>query len=416
MILTDTSVWVDHLRKTDPKVQELPRQRRILGHPLVCGEPALGSIRSEGPLLHALDRLPQATSGTNAEAPFLIERETLLGSDDNMFDHNRYFHRRSIALALPLLLLAAAALAQSGRSPFGVGAEKGGGDASGLIGWVLAQQNAFYLALKGQVRAATQNGSAAIALAGLSFAYGVFHAAGPGHGKAVVASYMLANEQALRRGLLISLFAALLQGAVAIALVAVLALAFNATAQHMNNAAALIEELSYVGIIALGAWLLYSKGRAFWVLLRPAAAHVHHPHRHDPDHHVHDEHCGHFHAPDPKTLGAGFSWRAALTTVAVAGSRPCSGAILVLVFTLAQGIFWIGLWSVLAMSLGTAITTGALAALAVLAKGLAQRYARSGDGPGRLLVPGLEVMAALAVLLVGVSLLAGATSARSLGG
>ena len=331
-------------------------------------------------------------------------------------------HRSAVALAIPLLLLAAAALAQSGRSPFGVGAEQGGGDATGLAGWVLAQQNAFYLALKTQVRAATTNGSAAIALAGLSFAYGVFHAAGPGHGKAVVASYMLANEQALRRGMLISLFAALLQGAVAIALVAVLALAFNATAQRMNNAAALIEELSYVGIIALGGWLLYAKGRAFLALMRPASAvheHDHRDHGHDRGHHghhVHDEHCGHFHAPDPKTLGAGFSWRAALTTVAVAGSRPCSGAILVLVFTLAQGIFWIGLWSVLAMSLGTAITTGALAALAVLAKGLAQRYARSGDGPGRLLVPGMEVLAALAVLLVGVSLLAGATSARSLGG
>ena len=339
--------------------------------------------------------------------------------------------RPLLMLACGAMWLPAQVLAQTGKSPFSVGAEQGGGNVGGIAGWILAQQNAFYLALKADVLAATHNGSAGWTLAGLSFAYGVFHAAGPGHGKAVVASYMLANEQALRRGLVLSLLAALLQGAVAIALVATAIWAFNATARHMNDAATLIEELSYVGIIALGVWLTWTKGRAFWAALpkrevpQPDASHGHHDHSHhdhgndhrmhDDHAHIHDEHCGHFHAPDAKTLGPGFSWRGALATIVVAGSRPCSGAILVLAFTAAQGIFWIGLWSVLAMSLGTALTTGALAAMAVLAKGAALRFSNAESGQTARWVAGLELLAAIAVALVGAGLLAGATMQPGLG-
>ena len=344
-----------------------------------------------------------------------------------------------LAAVLPALLLAHAAFAQAGKNPFSVGAEQGGGDYSGIAGWILMQQNAFYLSLKAAVSAAAKNGSGGWTLAALSFAYGVFHAAGPGHGKAVVASYMLANEQALRRGLMISFLAALLQGAVAIALVSLAVLAFQATAPRMNAAAALIEELSYLGIVLLGLWLVWTKGRGFWQAWRrhPAAiaapvshgghAHGHGDgdgsrlhahggqHHHDGPLHVHGEHCGHFHAPDPKTLGAGFSWRAALTTVVVAGARPCSGAILVLAFTLAQGVFWIGIWSVAAMSLGTFLTTGALAALAVLAKGAALRFSGADTSRARSWVAGLELAAAVAVVLAGAGLLAGATLHPGLG-
>ena len=329
-----------------------------------------------------------------------------------------FWSRPRVAAALLVLAVVLAcepAFAQAARNPFSVGAEQGGGQAGGVMGWILAQQNQFYLALKSSVLEAKNHGAAAWTLAALSFAYGVFHAAGPGHGKAVVASYMLANEQALRRGLVISFLAALLQGAVAIAIVSLAALVFNATAARMNDAAALIEELSYLGIVALGAWLVWRKGGAFLRVLTMAAkpgstGHDHPDHDHHHDHgHAHDEHCGHFHAPDPSTLGAGFSWRAALTTVVVAGSRPCSGAILVLVFTLAQGIFWLGIWSTLAMSLGTAITTGALAATAVLAKGVALRFAGKEGGRGQIMALGLELAAACVVLLAGTALLIGAS-------
>ena len=53
----------------------------------------------------------------------------------------------------------------------------------------------FYRALSGLIRAAKTDGSAYWSLIGISFIYGVFHAAGPGHGKAVISSYMVANER-----------------------------------------------------------------------------------------------------------------------------------------------------------------------------------------------------------------------------
>ena len=62
-----------------------------------------------------------------------------------------------------------------------------------------------YRMLSGTIRAAKADGSAAYTLMGISFAYGIFHAAGPGHGKAVISSYMVANNETWRRGVVLSL-------------------------------------------------------------------------------------------------------------------------------------------------------------------------------------------------------------------
>ncbi len=350
------------------------------------------------------------------------------------------------------------------RSPFDVGISEGGGNATGVFGWILAQQMALEQGLTAAVHRVVASPWAAVTLAALSFGYGVFHAAGPGHGKAVIASYMVANEQALRRGLILSFLAAMLQGAVAVALVGVLALIVNATAQTMQASAHVIELLSFAGIALFGAWLVWRKGGTFVHAMRAEVAkaetpshiepvHAHHDHAghahgdhdhsahvhvdhaqvgqpHDDVHkahahptarqselhgyetdvhdaHVHDDHCGHFHAPDPKTLGAEFSWRAALTTIVVAGSRPCSGAILVLVFALSKGIFWAGIVATLAMSLGTALTTGVLAAFAVLFKNIAVGISGKGSGRAALVLKGLEFAAACVVLITGLGLFFG---------
>jgi nickel/cobalt transporter (NicO) family protein len=226
------------------------------------------------------------------------------------------------------VLLAASAeisLAQALRHPFAVGVSEAGNASSGIMGWLLAEQSRFYLMLTGTIHALRSNASAAWTLAGLSFAYGVFHAAGPGHGKAVIASYMIANERALKRGLILTGFAALLQGLVAIAIVTIAALIFNATAKRMTDAATIIEQVSYAAIVALGLWLVWRKGRALIAAFRPLKVGAFFPAQstskgtfalatmegsngfscsaHDHDH-VHDEACGHVHAPDPSTLGA----------------------------------------------------------------------------------------------------------------
>ncbi|MDF2114617.1 nickel/cobalt transporter [Roseiarcaceae bacterium H3SJ34-1] len=383
--------------------------------------------------------------------------------------------RNAVFIALAAILCVAVVsvasahdvFAQAPRNPFNVGISEGGGQATGITGWILAKQIYFERMLSGAVRAIKTDRSALWTLVGLSFTYGVFHAAGPGHGKAVVASYMLANERALQRGIAIAFVAAILQGLVAVALVSVLALLLNVTSQRMRDVANLVEVASYAGIAVLGAWLVWRKGAALMAMLRqhppdvgpaPTLAgaahgvdvhvHGHHDHDHaqhdhalarshhdhhghdhrthdhqnhdhhahgvpvatvDP-HHVHDEHCGHFHAPDPSTLGDNFSWGSALATVLAAGSRPCSGAILVLVFALAQGLFLAGIAATFAMSIGTALTTGALAATAVFAKDIALKMAGGDSVRSVLLVRMLEFGAACLVLLIGASLFLGASA------
>ena len=319
------------------------------------------------------------------------------------------------AFAIVVLFLACArepALAQTARHPFAVGGSEGAAAATGLAGLILAWQSKSHVELQAAVRALKSDGSAFWTLALASLAYGVFHAAGPGHGKAVLASYMIASETALRRGLLLAALAALLQGAVAITIVGVAALVFNATAKPMTDAASLIEIASYTAMAALGARLIWTKGGALLTELRTPASS-------GPSHssfvceamletsHVHGPSCSHFHAPDPTMLGVGFSWPHALGTVVAAGLRPCSGAILVLVFTLSQGLFVAGIASTLLMAVGTAITTGALAVLAVFAKGAAMRLSGPDFRRALMIGRGAELLAALLVFGLGLALLAG---------
>ena len=341
-----------------------------------------------------------------------------------------------LASALFALMAAAPALAQFARRPFEVGGGEGGGGASGgLTGWLLAEQSQLTHVMVAQVKALHGDPAALWGLVGLGFAYGVFHAAGPGHGKAVIASYMMANDRALRRGVVLAFLAAMLQGLAAVALVGGAALIFNATAAQMNRAADLMALASYLGIIAIGAWLAWTKGRALVAALgalrrrraaiaggtlyegapwraAPAANGATAFRAHAPGEEAIDPaDCGHAHAVDAAALGQGFSWRAAAATVVAAGSRPCSGAILMLVFAFAQGLFAAGVAATFAMSLGTAVTTGALAWAAVFAKALAMRFAAGEDSRVALAARGVEFAAALLVLAFGLALLMGAQGA-----
>ena len=94
------------------------------------------------------------------------------------------------------------------------------------------------------------------------------------------------------------------------------------------------------------------------------------------------------------------------------GIRPCSGAILVLVFALAQGLFWAGIAATFVMGLGTAITVATIAVVAVTAKDLARRLSGTKEGGGALFMLGVEFGAAGLVLLFGVGLLFGYLAAE----
>jgi nickel/cobalt transporter (NicO) family protein len=288
------------------------------------------------------------------------------------------------------------------KSPFGVGMREGGGGATGLVGWILATQSAFYRSLTAALKALKTDSGAVWALIGLSFAYGVFHAAGPGHGKAVISAYIVANESALKRGVGMAWAAALLQAVVAVALVTVLAGVLNLTAGAMTAVTNGVEIASFAAVACLGAVLLWRKADALAGLLtgnsaRAAAC--------APD-------CGHAHLPGPQQA-ARLPWRDAAAAVVAAGLRPCSGAIIVLVFALSQGVFGVGIAATLAMALGVALTTGALAALAVFAKGAALRLAGGRGEAGLIGLRSLEVLAAAMVLALGLALVFGLWTAGS---
>ncbi|WP_027038221.1 nickel/cobalt transporter [Mesorhizobium ciceri] len=373
-----------------------------------------------------------------------------------------------LALTVAMMHFAGAAHAQSS---LGIGVNDGMAPTTGpfahVLMWINLRQQEFYRALATAMKAMRQDGSKIWILVGLSFAYGIFHAAGPGHGKAVISSYMVANEVALRRGILLSFVSALLQGLTAVAVMGVAYFVLRGTSVSMTDAAWFMEIMSFVFVTLFGAWLLwrklgpavlrlFGKGPAYSLSAAHAghshaghshgghshgahshaghshAAHSHsahahshalhaHDHVHGPshDHHDHAEHahhddhaagevcdtCGHSHAPDPALLsGDRFDWRTAWTAVAAVGIRPCSGALIVLSFALLNGLWLGGLLSVLAMSLGTAITVSALATLAVTAKNWAVYFA--GDGRmGNRIHSIVEIGGAAFVFLFGLLLL-----------
>jgi nickel/cobalt exporter len=368
-------------------------------------------------------------------------------------------------LVVAILLIAALidhAFAQG--SPFG-GPRPGAAPvpASGIVGWLFAKQAEFYRQFSGLIRASKEDGTAAWSLMGVSFLYGIFHAAGPGHGKAVISSYLVANEETWMRGVVLSFLSAIMQAIVAVTVVGIAAVLLHASASTMNSAVNWIETLSYTLIIVVGARLLWVKGRAFIAALRelgrpsaavgaavtPAqAAHDHHDHGHDHHVHEHDEHCdhdhhahaaapghdahgdhdhehshhdhshhdhdhddasawGHAHAPEPKELAGPGGWRRGLTAIVAVGLRPCSGAILVLVFALAQGLFWVGVASTFVMGLGTFITVATIATIAVGARAWAQRIAGARSSYGTLAMRGIEAGAAVVIMGFGALLLGG---------
>ncbi|WP_375460308.1 nickel/cobalt transporter [uncultured Enterovirga sp.] len=327
--------------------------------------------------------------------------------------------RTARRLLVALLALAAAGLAlwlvslviggaapSPVASPFGAGLREAGPAPGGIGGYLLAVQAEFYRSLTAAISATKRDGSALPLLIGIGFLYGVFHAAGPGHGKAVVAGYLLATRRTLAIGLALSLAAALLQALVAVTLVFVLARLVGATAATISATAGAVEIASFTILVGVGLALLWRKTGALVPAVPGHAHHHHHAHHDHAHHHAHGEaceSCGHAHIPTGAEVARLSSLREAAAVVVGAGARPCSGALILLVFATAQGMFAAGVAATFAMALGTAITTGALAALAVLVK----RTATSVTSGNTRALAAFEVLAAALVTAVGATLLLG---------
>jgi nickel/cobalt transporter (NicO) family protein len=361
---------------------------------------------------------------------------------------------RGVILTVLVAVLVARAIdvVSAQAAPFGAPHPPGAMSASGLTGWIFAQQAAFYRSLSGFIRASKEDGAAIWGLFGISFLYGVFHAVGPGHGKAVISSYLVANEETWRRGVVMSFASAGIQSVVAIVVVAIAAVLLGATAKAIGLTVHLVEIVSYGLVILIGLRLLYVKGRGFllgcreltWTqapVLTLASGHIGntfplHPPRlgamtmrgrqcmvdgcagHEHGFHCHDDHhasaWGHAHGPEPAGLAGAGGWRRGLSAVVAVGLRPCSGAIIVLIFALAQDLFWTGVGATLIMGLGTAVTVAAIATLAMSARQIASRVAKARAGFGMLTMRAIEVGAAALIVAFGTLLLAGYMASEQL--
>ncbi|WHO74169.1 nickel/cobalt transporter [Rhizobium sp. BT03] len=344
-----------------------------------------------------------------------------------------------ILAASVLALLAAASLAHA-QSPLGIGTaepsfQPTGGPLAPLLLYVNYEQQAFYRALTDALKAMRQDPWQLASLIGLSFAYGVFHAAGPGHGKAVISSYMIANEVELKRGVVISFISAFIQGVVAVALVGGAWLVLRGTGITLTAATHAMEIASFVMVILFGGWLLFRKLRTMvgnmprrrlmatsagpvsmmldWkdnaaerqaYAFNGKAQSVEAGHTFVPG--MACETCGNAHVPDPALLaGDRFSVREAWSAIVAVGLRPCSGALLVMTFSLLNGLYLGGVLSVAAMSLGTAITVSLLATLAVTAKSAAVRLSGRGSAASVWIGNAIEILGAVLVILMGALLL-----------
>lgn len=324
--------------------------------------------------------------------------------------------RVASAVLVIALVTASAAFAQSS---LGIGTNEVAIDPSNagwfaeLFTWINVQQKAFYRAMTVALKGMRDDGNAAWLLVGLSFAYGIFHAAGPGHGKAVISSYMLANETTLKRGIFLSFVSAALQALSAVVIVGAAFLVLRGTAWSMDDATRLFEIASFALITAFGAWLLWSKIFRSGKLTQPDVCPPARPGLKYRGKTVTSpqvcQTCGNSHAPDPRLLGGNFNLKTAWSAVLAVGLRPCTGALIVLTFAVLNGLYLGGVLSVLAMALGTAITVSALAILAVAAKDLALRYSKPSAADTVMRV--IEITGAALVFLFGLLLLGASLSA-----
>lgn len=265
-------------------------------------------------------------------------------------------------------------------------------------------------ALAGALRALKRGEPGAIwALWGLCFAYGFFHAAGPGHGKLVIGGYGLGQRVPMLRLSGLALASSLGQAVTAVALV-YLALGVlgwsREQVQGISDGA--FEALSYAMIAGIGLWLL-------WRGLRKLLRQTRHDHHHDPHHHHdHDHHhahdgaicetCGHAHGPTIEEAANVHSLRDAIVLVGAVAIRPCTGALFLLILTWRLGIGWAGITGAFIMALGTASVTIAVAIAAVVFRESSLMQAGNGQGARRLAAL-IEVAAGALVLIVATQML-----------
>jgi ABC-type nickel/cobalt efflux system permease component RcnA len=274
----------------------------------------------------------------------------------------------------------------------------GMGGAAALGEWARAGQAETQQAMARLLSALRAGEPGALAgLMGLCFAYGFFHAAGPGHGKVLLGGYGMAARVGALRLSALALASSLAQAASAVAMVYAGVLLFDLTRQRMTGVAEQwMAPASYAAIAAVGAWLAV-RGLRRWRRARAAPAR---------DHGAVCGACGHRHGPTPDEAARVDSVRDAVVLIGAVAIRPCTGALFLLILTWRMGIEMAGILGTFVMGLGTASVTVAVALASVTLRegALARLASAEGQGLARALTA-LEIGAGLVIAALSLHLM-----------
>lgn len=275
-----------------------------------------------------------------------------------------------------------------------------------MLGWAIEGQREAQTAMATPLRALRAGDPAALGpLMGVCFAYGFFHAAGPGHGKLLIGGYGAAREVGALRLSLVALAASLAQGLTAIALVGAGLWLLGLGREAMTDLAErYLQPLGFAAIAGIGLWLAARGARALaarsgqrtLAVSTAAPTPDHHQDHHDHNH-DHGPDCGHAHGPAPQDVAAATSLRELLVLIAAVAIRPCTGALFLLVLTAQMGVFAVGVAGTIFMALGTASVTVAVALAAIGARrGLVTGLAAGTERLGRI-QPAVEIAIGLVI-------------------
>jgi|TARA_B110000503_G_C7138194_1_gene409752 nickel/cobalt exporter len=235
-----------------------------------------------------------------------------------------------------------------------------------LINWseiilsIASTQSEFHKLLSNHIGKFNKNPtSSGLILIAISFCYGVFHAAGPGHGKAVLITYLSTQKESLNKSIFISFSAAIFQSIVAIIIVTIISIILNNTFSKTHIVSLRVEQISYFMVMLFGMYISIQSMVRFKQLITSKfsvnSSQVVKQHGHE-----HDNCCHHSYAPVKKIS----SWQAVCVVISM-GLRPCTGAIMILIYSKIIGIYWVGISATLLMGFGTGLTVATLGALTV---------------------------------------------------
>lgn len=239
----------------------------------------------------------------------------------------------------------------------------------------------------GRYMAAIRDGSGSAALwigIGFAFLYGVLHTLGPGHGKTIVASYFVGKNVHVLRGLSMGLQIAVTHVVSAVLLVTIFDISYRQLLGGDPIQSIWIGIFSYGIVTIIGATMLVRAMRRTFF----ADGDEHHDHVHDHGHHHHSH-----------------NWREEGFIAFLAGLVPCTGAVLVMLFALANGIVLAGVLMVVAISLGMAITMTGIGIASILFRRMVLLGATEGSSRHVMLGAVLEHVAALLILAIGLAFL-----------